>query len=87
MKQTLRALLLIVGASVSLITLRAEQQGRPLEQYDLWQKPGLLTTDDPRRLPIKAPTDPDRTVKAFRGGRLVDGNGGPPVDNAVIEIP
>lgn len=86
MKQTLRALLLIVGASVSLITLRAEQQGRPLEQYDLWQKPGLLTTDDPRRLPIKAPTDPDRTVKAFRGGRLVDGNGGPPIDNAVVVV-
>lgn len=71
-------------AAAAAVSLTAQIQRPP--EYDLWQKPGLLTTDDPRRLPIKAPANPDRTVRVLRGGRLIDGTGAAPVENATVVI-
>jgi imidazolonepropionase-like amidohydrolase len=79
-----RFLLLVCLAALTL-SVSAQSQ-RPPEQYDLWQKPGTLTTDDPRKLPIKAPENPDRTVRVLRGGRVIDATGRPPIDNAVVVI-
>lgn len=64
---------------------RGQQQEEPT-QYDLWQRPGMRTTDDPRRIPVKAPEDPDTTTWALTGARLWDGTGRAPVAGATVLI-
>ena len=56
------------------------------DEYNLWQRPGMKTSDDPRRIPVKEDPSSDREVWAICGVRLIDGTGKPPVDDAAVVI-
>ncbi len=56
------------------------------EHYDLWQKEGMRTSDDPRRIPVKEPDSTDQTTLAVRRVRLIDGTGKSPIENATVAI-
>lgn len=72
-------------AAVSTWAAAAQQRPVPDPQkYDLWQRPGMPTTDDPRRIPVKEASTGDGVVRALRGGRLIDGNGGASIEDAVV---
>jgi imidazolonepropionase-like amidohydrolase len=59
---------------------------RAARQYELRQRPGTTTTDDPRRIPIP-PRDTSRDpVLVLRGGTLIDGTGADPVPNAIVVL-
>ena len=55
-------------------------------QYELRQRPGVTTTDDPRRVPIPPRDRSKDPVLVVRGGTLIDGTGADPVPNAVIVL-
>jgi imidazolonepropionase-like amidohydrolase len=55
-------------------------------QYDLRQRPGVTTTDDPRRVPIPPRDRSKDPVLVLRGGTLIDGTGAEPVPNAVVVL-
>lgn len=46
--------------------------------------PDLVTTDDPRRVPIPPPDRSGDPILVLRGGTLIDGTGAPPVADAVL---
>lgn len=53
-------------------------------QYDVGQRPGMATTDDPRRIPIPPRDTSSDPVVVLRGGVLIDGTGAAPVPDAVL---
>lgn len=55
-------------------------------QYDLRQRPGVTTSDDPRRVPIPPRDRSKDPVLVVRGGTLFDGTGADPVPNAVVVL-
>jgi imidazolonepropionase-like amidohydrolase len=55
-------------------------------QYELRQRPGMSTTDDPRRVPIHPRDETNAPVLVLRGGTLIDGTGAEPVPNALVII-
>lgn len=55
-------------------------------QYELRQRPGMSTTDDPRRVPIPPRDESNAPVLVLRGGTLIDGTGAEPVPNALVII-
>jgi imidazolonepropionase-like amidohydrolase len=55
-------------------------------QYQLRQRPEMITSDDARRVPVP-PHDPSKDpILVIRGATLIDGSGGSPLPNAVIVI-
>ncbi|MCA1586060.1 MAG: amidohydrolase family protein [Acidobacteria bacterium] len=73
-------LLAALVTSVTLVRAGAERQ------YDLRQRPGVTTTDDPRRVPIPPRDTSKDPVLVLRGGTLIDGTGAEPVANAVVVV-
>lgn len=71
----------ITGMLVSVL-LVSTQSGAA--QYDLHQRPGMTTTDDPRRVPIPPAITSQEGVLVLRGGTLIDGTGAAPVANAMV---
>jgi imidazolonepropionase-like amidohydrolase len=69
-----------VVASVSVAPVGA------MRQYDLRQRPGVTTTDDPRRVPIPPRDTSKDAVLVLRGGTLIDGTGADPLPNAVVVL-
>lgn len=55
-------------------------------QYDLRQKKGICTTDDPRRVLIPPRDRTKDPIIVLKGGTLVDGTGSKPISNAVLLI-
>ncbi len=70
--------------TVLLGTCLAAAPGTTGAQYDLRQRPGMTTTDDPRRVPIPARDTSGDPVLVLRGGTLIDGTGLAPVSHAVV---
>ena len=73
-------LLTVLSASFAVLPVR----GAP--QYDLRQRPGTSTTDDPRRIPIPPRDTSKDPVIVLKGGTLIDGTGSDPVPNAVVVL-
>lgn len=71
---------LIVAAYVAAIPTGAGSQ------YNLRQRPGTSTTDDPRRVPVPPRDRSKDPIIVLRGGTLIDGTGADPVPNAVIVL-
>ena len=55
-------------------------------QYNLRQKKGMETTDDPRRVPIRPRDRSKDPIIVLKGGTLIDGTGSKPLPNAVLVI-
>jgi imidazolonepropionase-like amidohydrolase len=55
-------------------------------QYELRQRPGTSTTNDPRRVPVPPRDVSNEPIIVLRGGTLFDGTGADPVPNAVIVL-
>ena len=53
-------------------------------QYDLRQRQGMITSDDPRRVPVPSRDTSKDPILVLTGGTLIDGIGGEPVANAVL---
>lgn len=73
---------LLAALSASLVVLPARAE----RQYDLRQRPGTSTTDDPRRIPIPPRDTSKDPVIVLKGGTLIDGTGGDPVPNALVVL-
>lgn len=50
------------------------------------QPPMMTTSDDPRRVPIPQPDRSQDPMVVLRGGTLIDGTEGSPIDDAVVVI-
>lgn len=55
-------------------------------QYTLHQQPGMVTSDDGRRVPIPPRDHSKDPILVLRGGTLLDGTGRPAAANAVVVI-
>jgi imidazolonepropionase-like amidohydrolase len=55
-------------------------------QYDLRQRPGTVTSEDPRRIPVPPRDLSNDPVLVLKGGTLIDGTGANPVPNAIVVI-
>ena len=77
-----RRLALVAALGASLAVLPAHLAG----QYELRQRPGTYTTDDPRRIPIPPRDTSKDPIHMLKGGTLIDGTGAEPVPNAVLVL-
>ena len=73
---------LLAGLGLAVLVLPAGAA----RQYDLRQRPGTSTTEDPRRVPVPPRDLSSEPVLVLRGGTLIDGTGREPVPNAVIVL-
>jgi imidazolonepropionase-like amidohydrolase len=55
-------------------------------QYELRQRPGTSTTNDPRRVPVPPRDISNEPIVVLRGGTLFDGTGADPVPNAIVVL-
>lgn len=55
-------------------------------QYDLRQRPGTVTSEDPRRIPVPPRDRSKDPVLVLKGGTLIDGTGAAPIPNAVLVL-
>lgn len=69
----------------ALLAIAAAAFAAPgVAQHDLHQRPGTITTDDPRRVPIPPRDESKEPILVLTGGTLIDGSGAEPVPGAVV---